>query len=185
MRAVQIGVAIVVAGLLTGCGSRPAAPAADARSGGADSAASAPHYSRAIYPRARSFPDWGYPSGCPSVSNVGRVRRGASAGALRAIRHLNGHRYHDRRWAERAYWPALVAGGHRDLDASRPGHHRGHRARASGYASLLENNCGRAIVRRSWWIATAPGDPRTHPGLTRNYFLLRRREHWLLWFTTP
>jgi hypothetical protein len=176
---------IVVAGVLAGCGSRPAAPADHARSSSAATAASARHYSRAIYPPARSFPNWGYPSGCPSPRNVGRLRRGANAGALRAIRHLTGRRHHDRRWADRAYWPALASGGHRDLDASRPGHHRGRRAHASGYASLLENNCGRAIVRRSWWIATAPGDPRTHPGLARNYFLLRRREHWLLWFTTP
>jgi hypothetical protein len=174
-RAVEIGLAIVVAGLcVTSVGQ--------ARNGAADAAR---HYSREIYPPARSFPGWGYPSGCPSLRNVVRLRHGANAGALSAIRHLDGHRDHDRRWADRAYWPALTSEGHHDLDASKHGHHRGRRALASGYAALLENNCGRAIVRRSWWIGTAPGDPRSHPGLARNYFLLRRHEHWLVWFTTP
>lgn len=171
MRLAASMVGIAIAGLIAG--------------GIAPSAASAPRFPRAVYPPARSFPDWGYASGCPSLRNVGRLRRGANAGALRAIRHLDGHKRHDRRWADRAYWPALVSGGHPDLDASRPGHHRSGRARASGHASLLEHNCGRAIVRRSWWIVTAPGDPRAHPGLARSYFLLRRREHWLVWFTMP
>jgi hypothetical protein len=183
----QSATAIVVVCLLGGCGSHVAAPDDHARSRDVATTAIAPRsrYTRAIYPAARSFPDWGYPSGCPSLRNVDPLHRGGNGGALHALRHLNGRRHHDRRWADRAYWPALVGGGHHDLDASRPGHHRSRRARASGYASLLENNCGRAIVRRSQWIATAPGDPRTHPGLARNYFLLHRRDHWLVWFTTP
>src|SRR3954452_3854958 len=153
---VAIAVAALVAALLAG------AAAAEHRT---------QRYPSAIYPAARSFPDWGYRSGCPSLRNVRRLGPGARRGALRAVRHLDGIASHDRRWADRAYWPALQSSGDGDVNAARPGHHRGHRARKSGYASLLAHNCGAAIVRRSWWIATAPDDPETHPGLARHYFL--------------
>jgi hypothetical protein len=188
---------VAVAAAFAGCGSSHQAPAhrpEGSAAAAAHMATAAPKpahnggardYPPAIYPPPRSFPDWGYPSGCPGLRNVRRLGPDAGAGALRAIRRLDGIRSNDRHWADRAYWPALTSDGHRDGDASRPGHHRGNPARASGHASLLAHNCGRAIVRRSWWVTTAPGDPKTHPGLARNYFLLQRRHRWLLWFTTP
>lgn len=184
-RSIRVGAVVAIMGLFVGCDSRAAAPDNHAPRSTITTASAPPtHYPSAIYPPARSFPDWGYPSGCPSLRNVDRLPHHGQPGALRAVTHLNGHRAHDRRWADRAYWPALRS-GHRDLDARRPGHHRERNALASGYASLLANNCGRAIVKQSRWIVTAPGDPRAHPALSRNYFLLRRSGHWLVWFTTP
>jgi len=153
-----------------------------------------------IYPKPASFPDWGSPNGCASLKNVARIdREQARHESLQALTQWGQiSKWRDRHLSDRAEWPTV-----RDHWKHKSG--RGHAldirsnkvvqgpAKRSPYVGLVRHNCGRRILKRSWWVALCPGPyPGTAkctldaaPALTGHFMLLNRRHHWLVWFTYP
>lgn len=152
-----------------------------------------------IYPRPASFPNWGSPNGCASLKNVASAPHHARHASLRVLSQWGRiSRNKDFHLSDRAEWPTV-----RDNWARRSRHRRPVRLRSkdvvqgrakhSPYTGLVRNNCGVPILRRSWWVAVCPGPYprktrctlRSDPALTGHFMLLRRRGHWLVWFSYP
>ena len=137
-------------------------------------------FSSAVYPPpVKPVHRGGLPYGCPNPRGVEGLAPDARHGALQALRSVTGKHRHDRRVADRAYWPALKDWRH-SLAHVNPDPGSGP-ARTSPYRSIARSKCGYRVVRRSWSFVLGPRDP----GLQSTVFLLQRRGHWLLWFEYP
>jgi len=150
-----------------------------------------------IYPRPVSFPDWGPPSGCPSLEGVARAGRHAPSAALAVLSRFGAvSKEEDLRLSDRALWPVVReswSGGYRPNPPRRlrPRDVVAGAASESPYVGLVENDCGRATVRHSVWVAVC-GRGRKHPcslssepALTTHYLLLDRLGRWLVWWLSP
>jgi hypothetical protein len=148
-------------------------------------------YPKAIYPPPkRPRHHWGLAGKCASTRNVMPPGPHTRRRVVHTLRHLSGHVAHDRRYADRAYWPELPEEKGRALGRG-PRHSQSVRvspASRSGYAGLVRNNCGARIVRRSVRVQVAPPDVKLHRlsgALTGEYWLIQRRGRWMVWFTYP
>jgi hypothetical protein len=152
-----------------------------------------------VYPRPASFPHWGSPAGCASLSGVRSVPQNAAQASLRVLSQW-GHvrRARDFRLSDRAEWPIVKENwahrrGHAPLVQLLPGDVVQGPGARSPYAGLVRANCGAQILGKSWWVAVCPGPLgrrghctlSTAPALTEQYLLVDRRGHWLVWFTNP
>lgn len=149
-----------------------------------------------LYPRPASYPDWGPPSGCPSLDGVDTIGR-EWKDALPVLSKLGTVSEHeDLRLSDRALWPVIRENW---SDPARPAPQRtlrpedvvGGDAAHSLESDLVSRHCGRATLAQSVWIAVCPVRPQgrcnlsSEPALTEQYLLLRRRGHWLVWWMRP
>lgn len=118
---------------------------------------------------------------CASTDQVSRPGTEFSRRAVAALAKMDGHRAHDRRYADRAYWPVL---DHYDRSLRKLRQVNTivvESASRSGFAEELRKDCGREIVERSVDVRATPRSP-DYRGPARNYLMIERHGHWLLWF---
>jgi len=187
--------AVVAAGIVAG----GAAWAVSGSSRSAKPGGTSGEFPSSIYPPPASFPDWGVPSGCPSLSGL----RGPGANPTEQIlpglsRFGHVSENEDLHLSDRALWPVVRQYWNRPPSVSgvaelTPGDVISQPAAKSEDADAAAKNCGRRTTAKSWAIAVCPrrrsGDapcsPRQSPGLTEHLLLLNRRGHWLIWFMRP
>jgi hypothetical protein len=149
-------------------------------------------YPAAVYPAAKSFPDWGMVSGCPDDANLQPAGTGDTAGVVALLDGLGATVDQDRARSDRAYWPALDAAHAADPAATaqhvtaadvavRP-------AAQSDLRDLLTRSCGAAVVGDSVEAVVCAGgtshcDPSASSALQVSYIVLKRAGHLLIWFS--
>jgi hypothetical protein len=129
-------------------------------------------------------------TGCPNPDGLEQASELPASAMSEIFQSLaSGDRDIMQRVADQAYWPYLPDMGmgigtphpfsQDTLDTPRP-------ASESPYADLVRNACGSKTLELSWWVRYCPGpcaDPNVarSESLTGNYYLIRRRGHWLVW----
>jgi hypothetical protein len=149
-------------------------------------------YPAAVYPAAKSFPDWGMVSGCPDDTNLEPAGTGDTAGVVALLDGLGATLDQDRARSDRAYWPALDA-----VHAADPGATAQHVTAAdvavrpaaqSELRDLLTHSCGAAVVGNSVEAVvcgdgTSPCDPTASSALHVSYIVLKRAGRLFIWFS--
>jgi hypothetical protein len=190
-------IGVLLAAILAGCGSggQSQAPRASATvatrnvadtgnaSGGADPA----RFPRAIYPASRKPSEpWGDPENCPSKARVQALPRQSPNRRIAALLgKFSGRPAHDRRYADRAFWPALRDNyiPHGVYRGKKAPPYKGRRLSATSNAKFVKNHCGREIERRSWsFVFTQTRRGHRERALESTFYLLQRQGHWLVWF---
>jgi hypothetical protein len=183
------GLPVIALLAVAGCSQSSGSTAGDSPNG----------FPPSIYPRPASFPHWGSSDGCASLKNVAAVPRHARHASLRVLSQWGGiSKSRDLHLSDKAEWPTVRDNWARRSTHRHPVHLNGKdvvqgRAKRSPYAGLVRHNCGAPILHRSWWVAVCPGPYpnkprctlRSEPALVEHFMLLKRRGHWLVWFSYP
>jgi hypothetical protein len=150
-----------------------------------------------VYPSPVSFPNWGPPSGCPSLEGVETPVVAAWRDALPVLSRFGTVSEHeDLRLSDRALWPVVRENWSRGSPPSprrrlQPEDVVAGPASRSLESGLIARNCGQPTLARSVWIAVCPASRQTRcklsnqPALIEHYLLLRRRHRWLVWWMRP
>ena len=139
-----------------------------------------PRYPASTYPPPARRPHWGQPGACASLAGVRHPSRRDDPRASGAVLILLDD--HLRAVADRAYWPVLAQGKREHLTHANvlvvgP-------AARSPYAGLIRTRCGAGLVKRSIRVVIGPPHSlQREPALSTEFWVLHRRDEWLVWWS--